>query len=308
MSSTPRAMRPAPTTDAGENVLRGIGFMLVSVACMSTMDVLAKWVVASVAVPQMIALRSIIVLALAAAMVARAGGLSALATRRPRGHALRIVLSVGAMLTFFEGLRQLPLATAISLGFSAPLFMTALSVPFLGEKVGAHRWAAVFVGFIGVLIVIQPGGEGTLSWPALLVVASAMFFAGVMLTVRSLAPTESDAAMIVYQNLGVLIVTGLIAPFVWTWPNGGELVAIAVMGVVLVASQLAMQRSFRAAPVGAVAPFQYTELLWASLFGYAIWGETPGWNVWGGASVIVASGLYVIWRETYSGMPGGPRS
>lgn len=308
MSATPSALCPAPGANGGENVLRGVAFMLISVACMSTMDVLAKWVVASVAVPQMIALRSIIVLALAAVMVGRGGGMSALSTRRPRGHALRIVLSVGAMLTFFEGLRQLPLATAISLGFSAPLFMTALSVPFLGEKVGAHRWGAVFVGFVGVLIVIQPGGEGTLSWPALLVVASAMFFAGVMLTVRSLAPTESDAAMIVYQNLGVLLVTGLIAPFVWTWPTGGELVAIALMGVVLVANQLAMQRSFRAAPVGAVAPFQYTELLWASLFGYAIWSETPGWNVWAGACVIVASGLYVIWREAYAGAPSGQPS
>lgn len=292
----------------GENIVRGIVFMLISVACMSTMDALAKWVVASVAVPQMIALRSVIVLALAAVMVARAGGMSMLATRRPRGHALRIILSVGAMLTFFEGLRQLPLATAISLGFSAPLFMTALSVPFLGERVGPHRWAAVAVGFIGVLIVVQPGGEGTLSWPALLVVASAIFFAGVMLTVRSLAPTESDAAMIVYQNFGVLLVTGLIAPFVWSWPTGGELVVIAAMGVILVASQLAMQRSFRAAPVGAVAPFQYTELLWASLFGYAIWNEIPGWNVWCGAAVIVASGLYVIWRETHVRSVGGSRS
>ncbi len=125
-----------------ENVVRGIAFMLISVACMSTMDVLGKWVVATVAVPQMIALRSVIVLALAAPLVVRAGGLSTLATRRPRGHALRVALSVGAMLTFFEGLRQLPLATAISIGFSAPLFMTALSAPFLGEKVGPHRQAA----------------------------------------------------------------------------------------------------------------------------------------------------------------------
>ena len=299
MSSTPTALSPAPAAGPSENVVRGVAFMLISVACMSTMDVLGKWVVATVAVPQMIALRSVVVLALAVPLVVRAGGLSTLATRRPRGHALRVALSVGAMLTFFEGLRQLPLATAISIGFSAPLFMTALSAPFLGEKVGPHRWAAVLVGFVGVLIIVQPGGEGTLSWPALMVVAAAMFFAGVMLTVRSLAPTESDAAMIVYQNFGVLLATGLLAPFVWEAPTASELVVIALMGIVLVASQLAMQRSFRAAPVGAVAPFQYTELLWASLFGYAIWGEVPGWNVWSGAAVIVASGLYVIWREAY---------
>jgi drug/metabolite transporter (DMT)-like permease len=281
-----------------DNISRGVAFMLAGALCFSVLDALSKWVVAANPIFQVVAIRTVFVLLFASPLIARAGGWRVLVTRRPFGHALRASLSIGSMLCFLEALRHLPLATAITLGFAAPMFMTALSVPLLGERVGVHRWVAVAAGFAGVVVIAGPTGSDGASLAALLAIASAFFFAGVMLAVRWLAPTESDAAMIVFQNLGIGVVSWLGALFVWQPIALADFLLIVASAAVLAGSQYCMLRAFRSAPVSAVAPFQYSELLWAALIGLAVWGEVPGWHTWAGAAIIIASGLGLIWRET----------
>jgi drug/metabolite transporter (DMT)-like permease len=147
-----------------------------------------------------------------------------------------------------------------------------------------------------VLIITQPGPDG-LEWPALLALTSSLLFATHLVTARWLARTETDASLMFWQNLGVLIVSGLITPFVWIPVAASNLAVIATMGALLLIGQYCTVRAFRTAPVGAVAPFQYVELIWAAVIGYIFWSEVPPSNVWFGASIVVASGLYVIWRE-----------
>ncbi len=281
--------------------LRGIAYMLLGIAAFSATDGLSKWMVMAAPIPQIVVLRNAFTLALILPVVARSGGLRVLATRRPWAHATRAALSVGSLVTFFEALRYLPLATCIAIGFVSPLFMTASSVVLLGERVDRHRWLAIAIGFAGVLIVAWPDAGGFATLAAGLMVVSSLCFALAMIAVRWLARTESEAAMLVYQNSGMLL-AGLIGlPFVWTPPVMTDLAVIAAMAVTLVVGQVFTIRAFRSASVGVVAPFEYTELVWASIIGYVVWKETPAPHVWAGASIIVLSGLYMIWREAWAG-------
>jgi drug/metabolite transporter (DMT)-like permease len=288
------------TTGTQDRPLAGIAWILAAGFILSVMDGLIKWSVGVFPVVQVVAVRSAFVLLFMAPLILRAGGLGALKTKRPLGHLLRVTLTVCAILTFFEAVRLLPLATAIAIGFGAPLFMTAISVPVLGEKVGVHRWAAIATGFIGVLIITRPGSDG-LAWPALLALVSSVFFAAHLVTGRYLARTETDMALMFWQNLGVLVVTGMLAPLFWTPVGSDDFALIAAMALLLLLGQFCTVRAFRTAPLGAVAPFQYAELIWAALIGYAFWAEVPAANVWTGAAIVVASGLYVIWRERMRG-------
>jgi drug/metabolite transporter (DMT)-like permease len=294
-----RATMPASTSAAigtQDRPLVGIAWILTAGFTLSVMDGLIKWSVGVFPVAQVVFVRSVVVLLLLGVALARTGALRAVGTKRPLGHLLRVTLTVASILTFFESVRLLPLATVIAIGFGAPLFMTALSVLVLRERVGAHRWTAIAVGFVGVVVITRPGPEG-ISWPALLALVSSMLFAAHLVTARYLARTETDAALMFWQNLGVLVVSGLLTPFVWTPVASSDLAMIATMGALLLIGQFCTVRAFRTAPVGAVAPFQYAELIWAAAIGYVFWHEMPPANVWFGAAIVVASGLYVIWRE-----------
>jgi drug/metabolite transporter (DMT)-like permease len=282
-------------TGTQDRPLAGIAWILAAGFTLSVMDGLIKWSVGVFPVVQVVAVRSAFVLLLMVPLIARAG-IGSLKPQRPLGHLLRVLLTVASILTFFEAVRLLPLATVIAIGFGAPLFMTAISVPVLGEKVGPHRWAAIVVGFVGMLIIVRPGPDG-LAWPALLALVSSLFFAIHLVSARYLARTETDMALMFWQNLGVLLITGALAPFVWTPIGSSDLMLVGAMAVLLLLGQFCTVRAFRSAPVGAVAPFQYAELIWAALIGYVFWSEVPAVNVWIGAAVVVASGLYVIWRE-----------
>ena len=278
--------------------LRGIAWMVLGVLMLSLMDAVSKYAVSQMATLPLIAIRSLMVLALLSPLVLRAGGVAALRTRRPGGHLVRGACAIVSMLCFFEALRLLPLATAIAIGFAAPMFMTALSVPILKERVDAHRWAAVVVGFLGVCVVAGPAlGDADMGLGALLMVGAAVFYAASMTCVRWLAATETDLSMMVSQNLLVLLVGTvgtLLNPSPVPWSMTGVILAMALL---LVLGQQATFRALRLAPVGAVAPFHDTELVWAAVLGWVFWNEWPQAHVGWGALVIVAAGLYSVWRE-----------
>ncbi len=296
-TSSPRPDRP----------LQGIALMVAGVFLLSVMDTLTKVAVAELSTPVLIACRTAVVMLLVAPMVVRAGGLAVLRMQRPLGHLLRGGLSVCSMLTFFEALRHLPLATTIAICFASPLLMTLMSVPLLRERVGAARWAAVVLGLCGVFVIVGPEvAKGSLGIGAVLALAAAFFYAGAMTCVRWLSSTESDLSMMVSQNaiMGLAGLVGLlfVPP---TMPSPTMWGVIAASAAVLLASQRLTFRALRVAPVSAVAPFQYTELVWTALFGWLFWNEWPGPHVWWGASLVVAAGLFTIWHERRRAMGQG---
>ena len=298
--ATPATQTPTPRGGIGraDRPLLGIASMAFGVVLLSVMDAVTKYAILHLPTGQLMAIRSVIVLLILVPFVLRAGGFAALRTKRPLGHLLRGGLSVCAMYSFFESLRHLPLATAIAIGFAAPLFMTALSVPILREKVGIHRWSAVAIGFVGVVVIIGPGiADGEFGVGAMLALSAALFYAGTMTCVRWLASTETDLTMMVTQNLAMLCAGAAGAAIVSAPVPGHMWFVILAMAVLVLLGQLFTIRAFRLAPVGAVAPFHYTELIWAAIFGWLVWSEWPPDNVWWGAAIVVAAGLYTIWRE-----------
>jgi drug/metabolite transporter (DMT)-like permease len=302
----PAALQPAGSARP-DRPLQGIALMVAGVFLLSVMDTLTKVAVAELSTPVLIACRTAVVMLLVAPMVVRAGGWTVLRMKRPWGHALRGGLSVCSMLTFFEALRHLPLATTIAICFASPLLMTLMSVPLLRERVGPARWAAVVLGLCGVFVIVGPEvAKGSLGIGAVLALAAAFFYAGAMTCVRWLSSTESDLSMMVSQNaiMGLAGLVGLlfVPP---TMPSPTMWGVIAASAAVLLASQRLTFRALRVAPVSAVAPFQYTELVWTALFGWLFWREWPGPHVWWGASLVVAAGLFTIWHERRRAMGQG---
>jgi drug/metabolite transporter (DMT)-like permease len=293
---------PAPAVPVrSDRPLAGIAYMSAGVLVMSVMDAIAKFMVGHLTSLQIMGIRSTIVFVLLVGYLAATRRLGTLRTRRPGAHLLRGLAAAGSMWCFFESLRALPLATAIAICFAAPLLMTAYSVVLMREKVGVHRWTAVAVGFAGVGVIIGPdAADGLVSTGALLALGAASLYALGMTMVRWLSPTESDMTMIVMQCLvqmavglaGMALLPGTLGPMpdeVW--------IGIVAMSAFLILGQFLSYRAFRLAPVGAIAPFNYTELVWAAIIGWFVWSEWPADNVWWGAAIVVAAGLYVIWRE-----------
>ncbi|PKU23381.1 EamA/RhaT family transporter [Telmatospirillum siberiense] len=229
-------------------------------------------------------------------IVATNGGLALLRTRRLSGHIWRSVLGVTAMIMGFLSYHLMPLADAVALSFTSPLLVTALSVPLLGEKVGIHRWSAVVVGFLGVLLIVNPGGA-MLNLGALTALGAAVATAFVMVTIRQLNKTENPITIVFYFTLFSSIFTALPLPFIWvspTWQDWGLLIVMGVTGGI---GQYFMTRAFGLAKAAVVSPFSYIGLLWAALFGWVIWNDIPETHVFAGSAVVVASGLYILYRE-----------
>lgn len=260
-------------------------------------DVLAKWLTAHYAPLQLVFVRNLIALPMIVTAVYVAGGGQALRTRRLWVHALRGVFWICAAFTFFSGLKILPLAEATCLVFAAPLFITALSVPFLGEQVGWRRWAAVIAGFIGVLIVVRPGGAA-FQPASLFVVATAIFYALFMISARWIVREENMWTMMFYLVLFGILYSAPSIMLQWETVQVSHLPSFFGMAVFGTVGITLISHAFRLAPAAIVAPFDYTALVWASLFGWLVWGELPDSWTYAGAAVIVASGIYIVIRET----------
>ncbi len=282
---------------AGSSTLRGIVLMCAAVLCFTVMDALIKHLAGRYPTLQLVFARNVFALIPVIYPLMKDGGFKLLRTRRPVGHALRAVFGLISMCCFFYAYGQLELATVIAIGFSAPLFMTALSVPMLGEPVGWRRWTAVLVGFVGVLIMTRPG-VGMLEATALIAVLGAFLYALVVVVIRKLGATEHPATIVLYFTFTSAMVSGAAMPFLWVTPTLGDwpfLIGIGLLGGV---AQLTMTRAFMQAPVAVIAPFEYSSMLWAVTLGYFFWGEVPDRWVWVGTAIVVGSGLYILYRET----------
>ena len=270
--------------------------MLAAVFLDSIGDATAKWLGQTYEPVQIVLFGQLFALIPIAVFVWRSGGLTALRTRRPFVHALRGSLLFASMLLFFTGLRGVPLAEATAIGFTAPLFITALSGPLLGEAVGVRRWAAVIVGFLGALLMVRPGTEAFRP-EALLVLTSAFIFALVMLLTRRLTRTETDVALVTYTTVIGGLASLPFASLVWQAPSPGDLGLFAIVGIGGGCAAYLLVVAFRNAPAAVVAPFDYSSLIWASIFGWILWRESPEPAVWIGAAIVAAAGVYITRRE-----------
>ncbi len=219
-----------------------------------------------------------------------------ISSRRLVLHFGRAGLLVASISFAFIALRFMTLTDITAISFTAPLFITVLAVPFLGEKVDRARWLAVLVGLAGVLIVVRPG-SGLLSWGSLLPLLTALTFAGFQIVTRLIATTENTFATLFYTGFFGLIWSSLALPFVWQSPLTWHWLAFFFQGALGVAAHLCMIKAFSLAEASLLAPFNYSKLLWATVAGYIVFGNVPTWNTLAGAAVIALAGLFIVMLE-----------
>ncbi|HLS67930.1 MAG TPA: DMT family transporter [Kiloniellales bacterium] len=286
------------TEAASDRTLYGIAMMLLAVSLFSFMDAFVKWLGQDYPTMQIVFFRSLFAFVPLAFVIHRFGGMrAAWRVAAPWGHAARCLCGTGAMFLFFYAYANMKLADAVAISFAAPLFITALSVPLLGERVGVRRWSACLLGFFGVLIMIRPG-PGILQSIALVPLLGALFNALAMIYVRRLSRCDSNASIILWFTVSTTLLSGLFMPFQWVMPQGWDWALLIIVGLLGGAAQIAMTAAFTNGPVAAIMPFKYASMIWAVLIGWLIWGETPGLHIWLGWPLVVASGLYIVYRET----------
>ncbi|TMV93333.1 DMT family transporter [Thioclava sp. BHET1] len=270
--------------------------MCLGVACLSANDAIAKTLTSGYSPLQILFLRNVIALPATIAIALIMEGRSALRSHRPLAHLLRGALWVAAAMMFFTSFIYLSLAEATALIFVAPFFITLISALFLGEEVGWRRWLAVLIGFLGVLVIIRPGGA-TFQLISLLPVATALVYALLMLSARWVDSRESVWTLLVYITGAGALVSAFIVPFVWIPVRPQDFWLFAGIAIFGTAGMTMITQAFRRAPAVVVAPLDYTGLLWATLFGWLIWRESPDTLTIIGAAIIAASGMFTIFRE-----------
>jgi drug/metabolite transporter (DMT)-like permease len=320
-------MTSAAPPAASSASVAGILFAIAAAAIFSINDVAIKWLSDGYPLHQITFIRSLVgIVVILVVFVPLEGSYSALRTRRPGFHLLRGAIVVTANMAFYAGLATLPLGEATAIYFVSPLFITALSVLLLGDTVGPRRWAAVAAGMIGVVIVIQPG-SAAFQFAALLPLVGAFFYALLQITSRKIGVTESASTMAFYLNLVFILFSGAVGLLLgdgslagsgdpslefllraWIWPQPGDLLLLALMGVVGSAGVYCVSQAYRIAEPGLIAPFEYVGMPLAIFWSIAIWGDWPGAVSWIGIALIAGAGIYVFWREARIGRrrPVGP--
>jgi drug/metabolite transporter (DMT)-like permease len=272
----------------------GVILMLFAVSLLSIMDAGLKQLSLHYPAAQVSALRAIASWPFIAAWALSSVGGQALFAVRWRLHLFRGALGVVTLTLFVYGIRHLPLTTAYTLFFVAPLVIAALSALVLGERVTRARWAIIGIGFAGVLIALRPTADGFFSWPALAVIAGAIGYAVSAITVRVLGRTDSTQAMVFWVL--TLMAIGAVALALPQWKSiaRADWLLIAGVGFIGALGQFAITEAFRRAEASVIAPIEYTALAWSVGFDALVWKSLPGMSTWIGAAVIVASGIYLV--------------
>ncbi len=270
--------------------------MCAAVALWVIHDAIGKWLMESYSIAQVLFLRSLFAMLPIGAFIRHEGGLKRLRTNRLGAVLGRGALGIASFGCFLAALPLMPLPDVFAIVMAGPLVVTGLSVVLLKDQVGPRRWAAVLVGFAAVLFMIRPGG-GISSQGALLLLASVFFYALNMISTRIIGRTESAGVMTFYANLVAMGVGGTTVAWVWTSPDALGWLLFGATGLIAGLAAYAMTQAFRIASPATLAPFEYTAMVWALVVGFVVWGELPSWSVLGAASVIVASGLYILHRE-----------
>ena len=276
--------------------LRGIALLLLSSIFLGTSDATSKYLSATLPSIEIAWIRFLVFLLIMSPAIMPGSPLFSLRTKRPVLQVTRAMALLGSSLLFISGLRFLPIAEASATSFVSPLFVTALSIFFLGEKVGLRRWLATAVGLMGVLIVLRPG-TGAFHPAAFFPVVSAFAWACCLILTRKMSGQEHVLVTMTYGSIVGFAILCMLVPFVWVVPTWHDLLFGTIIGLTSTAGQWIVVLAFRYADASVLAPFSYIQLLWVTLLGFLIFGEVPDiWTVVG-AGVIVASGLYTAHRE-----------
>jgi drug/metabolite transporter (DMT)-like permease len=269
--------------------------MLAGIGLFSLNDALGKWLLTTYSVGELLLVRSAAALILLVPFVRQAGFAAFRAAPRPGLQIVRVVLSTLEVAMFFWAVSYLPLADTVTFYLAGPIYVTALSVVLLGERVGWRRWTAVLVGFAGVMLAMRPTAA-SLTLPALIALVGSVFFSLLMITTRLLRET-SNTVLIAGQIGGTLLFGAVLAPCGWVTPRAIDVGLMAILGVVAMAALACVNRSLKLAPASVVVPYQYTIIVWAIVLGYGVFGDVPDPFTLAGAAIIIATGLYIFWRE-----------
>ena len=290
--------QPSTASSRQESPVTAIILISLSIAAFSGSDAIVKWVADDFHFTQIILVRSIVAVPITVILLMRSGGFGRLHEVNHRIILMRVVFGTLSFITFIQALKVIPLAETVAVSFAGPLFITALSVPLLAEKVGPRRWAAVVVGFVGVLVILRPGAE-VFQPAALWAVLSAALYALAAIATRKLAVAASTAAILVWVNSYVLVImaAGVLVLDTWVDPGWLDMVLLFGFAIASTVGQYLGVEAFRRAAPSLLAPFDYTALIWAALLGFIIWHEIPTWSLVAGSVVLVLSGLYILHRE-----------
>lgn len=283
------------------NPVLGVSAMLLSVLMFSMMDATVKWLGATYPTQQIMFFRCLVAMIPVAVIIYSRGGLVILKTRQAGMHLLRSLLGISAMGFAFYAFSLMRLADAISILHTTPLFMTALSVLLLREKVGKYRWSAVVAGFLGMLLVVRPG-EGMLESGSFFMLIAALLIGFTTIIIRYLSAKDDPVCITFYFTVtGVLVSTFGIAIFGWKTPAAGDWIFLIAVGLIGGLAQYLMTLSYRHSEIAVVAPVKYFSIAFGGLLAYFIWSEVPDIQSIIGIAIIVASGLYTLHRELLRG-------
>jgi len=291
------------------NKAKGIALKLASLLLFAAMSALIRSLGHTTPVGQVVFFRSAFaIVPVVIIYAARRELVTAVRTHRLMGHLGRGVMSICATFLSFASLARLPLIDATAISFAAPLIVVALAALILKERVRAYRWSAVAIGFFGVIIMLTPYldvGGAVATGPAigaLFALLAAFCNAGTVIETRRLTGTESTAAIVLFFSLFCALAGLLTLPFAWHPPTELEFAELVAIGVLAGVAHILLTEGYRFAPASLLAPFEYTAMVWASVLGYVMFGETPTPAVLLGAVIVAASGLFVIWREHLLGI------
>jgi drug/metabolite transporter (DMT)-like permease len=286
-----------PLAARRNQVGRGILYMVASTVMFAGGNAVVKWEVDIYPVGEVAFFRAAFAFATVALMILPRTGWGVLRTQRYREHLRRGLSQFGSMMCWFLAVRVLSLGSATAIGFAAPLFTTLLSIVVLKEQVGIHRWSALVVGFIGVLVVTHPG-PGTMTVGALFGLGNAVLISTVAIAIRRMSISESPETLTLYQMTTITLCTLFLLPLGFRPPAWTDVLLLALAGIGNGVAQFWWTRSLSLAPPSAIVPFNYLSLVWATILGFAVWGDRPGESLLFGSTIVVASGLYILWRET----------
>lgn len=269
-------------------------------ASRAVIDGAGKFAVADFSVPQFNFVRTIFAVAVLLPTLLRGQGLRALHTSNPLAHGLRAALQAVIVSIWYLGLRHLELADATAISMGSPIIVTVMSALVLKEHIGPRRWAAVAVGFCGMLLIIRPGTSLFDPW-ALLPLGVSFCYSAFLISSRALRHGESVAALTLYPQFGILISSGIGAVFAWQPLTQAGLWAMAIGGVMGAVSHLGMTLAPRWAPASVLAPMDYVPLVWAIILGFVMFGDLPDAYTVTGAALIVGAGIFIAYRESKVG-------
>jgi len=275
----------------------GILFMLGATVMFALSSALSKWQVASYSFIEVLFFRAAASLVTCAAIILPRTGLAVLRTQRLGDHIGRSATQATAQSLIIIAFGLMPLAGAVAINFSSPLFATLFAAVWLKEKVGIARGAALVAGFLGVLLVAAPGAD-SFRLGALYALGNAVLFGSVTAAVRGMTTTESAETLTMYQMIFLTLFFALVLPFLFAWPTPVDAAAMIANGVINAIGQYWWTRALSLAPPSAVGPFYYFMLVWSAALGFLFWGDVPTLTLLGGSAIVVASGLFLLWHET----------